>query len=678
MMSVQAAGPSSDPHLRLRKQFSKRRIAIAIGVLMLIQTALLVHSARVHSPTWDEVGHLAAGVSHWQLGRFDLYSVNPPLIRTLAAAPVALIAKPEFDWGFYRQAPQLRSEVFVGRRFIELHGEDSYRYFFHARLALLPLVLLGGWLCYLWARDLFGVGAGLVALFLWTLSPNVLAYGSIITPDLGAAVAMLGASYTFFRWLREPSASWATALAGALALAMLTKGVWLLLPVIYLLIWAGALAHCRFRCPLAPDAIGAFQSSRWYCTGGQLVAASAFALLLTNGFYGFAGSMKPLGQFEFVSTAFSANEPCDDCASDSTRGAIVAPGNRFAQTWLGKIPVPLPANYLQGIDIQTRDFERGRRDPGWRSYLFGQWQQGGWWYYYIVALLVKIPLPTWILLGIGSAMATRWRPDRTTLLGVACLWVPALVLFALVSVNTGVNRYMRYSLPVVPVLLIWASQVGRWIERYVPEGQAGRRRAVIPVLLCLWLAGTTLLHAPNYLSYFNLIAGGPSRGHEFLCDSNIDWGQDLIELKAWLDKNPEAAENLNLAYFGCYDPAWVGIKYRLPALMPVNAAKSPPTAQSSVGPLPGWYIVSKNYLVGHSMPVPDGSGRMHFRYFDSPFCDYLTDFDPIDEIGGSMLVYHLKLDEVNDARSARGLLKVQQINASRGHLIRTPRLVSAE
>jgi len=442
--------------------FSNRTVVVIVGLLLAIQTALLVHSAKVHSPTWDEVGHLAAGLSHWELGRFELYSVNPPLVRTLAAAPVALIAKPEVDWTFYRTAPQVRSEVFVGRQFIEQHGEKSFDYFFYARLAVIPISLLGALLCFLWARDLFGVGAGLVAMTIWCFEPNVLAYGSVITPDLGAAVAMLGASYVFYRWLIEPTWSWALMLASVTALAMLTKSVWLMLPAIYFAIFV--LHHCRAIVPIAPAPEANHEShSSFKLSLTQLALACLLALVLTNGFYGFTNTLTPLGDFKFVSTAFSGNEPCLDCGTDS-RPTDPASGNRFASSFLGKLPVPLPANYLQGIDIQTRDFERGFYDAGWQSYLLGNWQQGGWSYYYVIAMLVKIPLALWLLVGVGSVMAIFWRPDRQAFLGVVCLWLPAVLMFVLVSFNTGLNRYMRYALPVLPVLFIWAAQSGRWIE----------------------------------------------------------------------------------------------------------------------------------------------------------------------------------------------------------------------
>lgn len=53
----------------------------AIVVLLAIHTGLLAYSAYVHSPTLNEPGHLVAGLSHWKFGRFELYRVNPPLVR---------------------------------------------------------------------------------------------------------------------------------------------------------------------------------------------------------------------------------------------------------------------------------------------------------------------------------------------------------------------------------------------------------------------------------------------------------------------------------------------------------------------------------------------------------------------------------------------------------------------
>jgi hypothetical protein len=54
----------------------------------LVVALLLLHAAMVAWIGWrtsitvDEVGHLPAGIYVWQFGRYDVYRVNPPLVRT--------------------------------------------------------------------------------------------------------------------------------------------------------------------------------------------------------------------------------------------------------------------------------------------------------------------------------------------------------------------------------------------------------------------------------------------------------------------------------------------------------------------------------------------------------------------------------------------------------------------
>jgi hypothetical protein len=107
-------------------------------------------------------------------------------------------------------------------------------------------------------------------------------------------------------------------------------------------------------------------------------------------------------------------------------GAETAPagaGNRFKDSWLAGLPVPLPKNYLLGIDLQKSDFE----DYHGPSYLRGEFRNKGWWYYYLYALAIKAPLGTWVLFllacGVGllrsrlapggripTTRCRRWKP----------------------------------------------------------------------------------------------------------------------------------------------------------------------------------------------------------------------------------------------------------------------------
>jgi hypothetical protein len=47
-------------------------------------------------------------------------------------------------------------------------------------------------------------------------------------------------------------------------------------------------------------------------------------------------------------------------------------------------------------------------------------------------------------------------------------------------------------------------------------------------VLVLWYAGSSILSHPDYLPYFNALAG--SEPEKILADSDLDWGQDLKRL----------------------------------------------------------------------------------------------------------------------------------------------------
>lgn len=618
---------------------------LAIIGLLVLHFGLLVDSAYRHSPTWDEVGHLAAGLSHWEFGRFELYSVNPPLVRTLAAAPVFFFSKPEMDWGYYRSDPTLRSEVYVGRRMMQLNGVGTRWDFFLARLAVVPISLVGGIFCFLWGSRLFGDISGCIALGLWCCSPNVLAYGSVFSPDLSSSVALVGCTYVFWRWCEDPCLGNTSLLTTALAFAMLVKSVWLALPCAMMLVLLIHRVACRF---------GGWRVGRQKPPFTRLLLAWGAAIFFVNAFYGFTGSLDRLDSFAFCSEAFTGGG-----------------GNRFEGGALGAVRVPLPANYLQGIDVQLRDFERGWKASGWKSYLAGEWKQGGWWYYYIAGLFLKVPLGSWALIAVGSVVGVLTSLSSWRWVGVACLWVPAFSFFAVVSGATGLNRYVRYAMPVLPVLFVWASQVGRLWERdqsfwRLKSMRSGcdsrfRRKFLKSVVVgaTLWILLSMLTNAPHHLSYFNEAAGGPSNGHRLLCDSNIDWGQDLYLLEDWLRENPDAKSGLRLAYFGAFDPASIGLQFQLPSGMPPEKGEQVMGNQRMDGPLPGWSVISKNYLIGHPMPMPDGSKRMEFVRMPSGALSYFSDVEPVARVGHSMCVYFLDLDAANELRRRYDLVPIR-------------------
>jgi len=440
----------------------------------------------------------------------------------------------------------------------------------------------------------------------------VLGHGQLLTPDVGAAACGVAAGYLFWRWLCEPVWPRAFAAGLTLGLAELTKFTWIILFGLWPLLW--------LVWQIRPRVVGGKRDWRRQVPQSAMILTVTLAVI--NLGYGFERTGTRLRDFQFVSQTLRG-------PSHEPGQAGFAVGNRFGESWLGCLPVPLPANYLQGIDLQKLDFERGL----W-SYLRGEWRQGGWGYYYLYALGVKEPLGTWTLaiLALVSASArpgysATWRDE---LLVVA----PLLAVLTFVSSQTGFSHHLRYVLPMYPFAFIWISKVGR----SVTLGHRGT--ALLAGCALTWSVGSSLYYYPHSLSYFNELVGGPKRGHEHLLNSNIDWGQDVLFLKRWLQKHPEA-QPIGLAYSlpdHVLDPADVGISYTSPLPGPESARFGGVISPAQVGPLPGWYAI----FVGAMQ-----SRDRRYAYFEH--------FEPVEMLGYTVRIYQISLADANRVRRKLGL-----------------------
>ena len=82
---------------------------------------------------------------------------------------------------------------------------------------------------------------------------------------------------------------------------------------------------------------------------------------------------------------------------------------------------------------------------------------------------------------------------------------------------------------------------------------------IATLILVAWHALESVNIRPNYLAYFNQLAGGPSQGYKHLADSSLDWGQDLPALKKWLDGQglqQPGGSGVYLSYFGTARPEY--------------------------------------------------------------------------------------------------------------------------
>lgn len=81
-------------------------------------------------------------------------------------------------------------------------------------------------------------------------------------------------------------------------------------------------------------------------------------------------------------------------------------------------------------------------------------------------------------------------------------------------------------------------------------------KTIILTAVLIWFAASAVLAYPNFNSYFNIAASGMVGGYKFLNSENYDWGQDLKRLAVWAKTNLSPEEKIAVDYYGGGDPRY--------------------------------------------------------------------------------------------------------------------------
>jgi Dolichyl-phosphate-mannose-protein mannosyltransferase len=559
------------------------------GLLLLAAFAgLCAHGLRWDSPTVDEFAHLPAGYYYLKTGNFELYDLNPPLPRVLSALPL-LALQPRIDTGARLRDDGWYPWVFA-TDFMRRNRERFDRIFLFGRLPVVALGLALGLLVWHWARRLYGEEAGLVALAGCAFCPSLIAHAHLATTDVAFALAAAGALYLAQRWLERPRLPALLAAGAALGLAQLTKfSAVLLYPILLLLAVAALVRGERFPLRLpGPVARGLEEADgeRPDVAGGRgrraravelawslasLAVLGLVSLVVLDAGYLFQGVGAAVGGFHFRSRLMQG------------LAAALPAGLRL----------PLPAPYVHGFDSIQLINEQGEF-PTW---FCGRWLPQGTWLYYPVTLLLKTPLPllaAW--LAAPFARPPRLPEGAGRRRHEEFLWLPALVLLAAFSLGSKVSYGIRYLLPIVPLACVYSGRLVPWVRT------RGRALRGVALALLLIYPVSALLATPDTIAYFNPLAVGG--GDRYLLDSNLDWGQGLKRLRAFLDR--EHLPGIALAYFGHVDPSIYGIRWRFPD------PNHPGPAVVSANFVHGYPYVTN--VRGHLVPIPAGAFSWIARY----------------------------------------------------------------
>jgi len=571
--------------------FQGRRFWLAVAACLILQQVLAIDCARQWTPTHDEFWHLPIGLRMWKSGKFDDDVINPPPIRLWAAIPLAVGGA---------NAGDLNAKLDVGEigdAFWAANPEHVRFWFLMGRLMIIPLLAITGLCIVVWSRHWYGQRAALITALLWCCCPTVLANAAIVTHDLPLAAAWSLTLYALVRFAEQPSWTRALSFGAMIGIAAVTKLTGLILFPLCVGLWwvlrilpaqASSQSTTTSAETKSPTTVSRPKIMAFW------IAAIGLSIVMINAAYLFRNTGESLASLPLSSSRLKA----------------------IQSLWgIGKVPVPLPREFVAALDRLAQDLER--RHP---VYLDGEWSDQPFLRYYAAALSYKLPLSTLILLGFGLAGIAWPRPGTQDRRYGLFLITAALVLPIMASGSSN-QIGIRYVLPTLPILFVLAGQSARWIDF---RSHRWPSRIVLAALL---IAPLSLRFHPHHLAYFNLLAGGPAGGRWHLVDSNIDWGQDLHGLKQYLDQH--GIQDVGLAYFGTVVPTQIGIQ-----------SHQPP----SRFPQPGWYAVSVNFVQGRPHALRDANGNRVQVGIDE--FGYFRFFEPVARIGYSIYVYRLSQQDI--------------------------------
>lgn len=473
-------------------------VAILTGLAMV----RIAPAYSVLNGTYDEPIHVACGMEWIQFGTYTCEPQHPPLAR-IAVALGPFIKGLRLAARFRAPDERPRSLTEEGNAILYSQG----RYWSNltwARLGTLPFLVLLCVVTFLWARRWFSDAAGFWAVLLLACTSPILGHAGLATNDVACAAGATLALYQFLRWLEQPRTARCLWWGFATAFAILCKFSNIPFLVTCYAMGLAVLPREAVRRRVAHIGLAA-------CVVFVLAWATyRFSLIPPETLY---------GQHHPVIDRMLSNHPLVHRAWDSVMTT----------------PLPLTEATMGVLDVFVHNA------VGHDSYLLGHWSQSGWWYFFPVVLAVKSPLGLLALATCGWwAVFRRWREKAWKQSWQPVLTAAFPLTILLVCMLSRIDLGVRHILPVYPLLAIAGGQGVTALLRH------SRYAAVAAALLAAWVIGDSVRAHPDYLAHFNEFAG--SHPEAILCESDLDWGQDLDRLSRRLKER--GVQEVSIAYFG--------------------------------------------------------------------------------------------------------------------------------
>lgn len=545
-----------------------------IILMILVGCLRIAATYNIFWQTWDEPFHIAAGMEWLAQGKYTYELFHPPLARVMSALLPYLNG--------IRGVDNLDSPLLEGNAILQSQGSYEQNLTL-ARLGILPFFVIASLTVALWAKRCGGKITSLAATLLFTTLPPILAHSGLATLDMACATFVSAALFALTLYLHLPDVWRGIFLGIMFGLAILSKFSALGFLVMGSVITLSLYLLNRWK-------NGNLKFLSWKRRAVTALVAFLFCILTIWGGYRF--SFEPwltsnTGRYEDIDRIFG-NEGM---------------GHEVSYFILDRTANPAP-EFIKGINSFLR-----RNRSGHLAYLLGDRKTKGWWYFFPVVLLTKTPLAFIFLTGIGFFFVFR-----SLIFGdINPVATPALISLAILCLSMlgSVNNGLRQILSIYPLLAIVAGySASRLLTLKIKLRPVGL--GLIAILFSWQLVSSFAAH-PDYLAYFNVLAG--NHPEEISVDSDLDWGQDLKRLSQTL-KQRNITE-IKIKYNGSG-----GINLEQFHLPQMGELK--PYQRES-----GWIAISIYHL-------KLGTGEPPYDQFS-----WLEDYQPVENVGKSIRLYYI-------------------------------------
>jgi 4-amino-4-deoxy-L-arabinose transferase-like glycosyltransferase len=463
-------------------------VFIALCFLLVVFAGIGALSVQYISPTYDESTHYAYGeqILRGNSQRTGLHGDSNMPFSAWNALPERL--------GSYLSAGPIQSFLMDFRT---------------ARYMTLIFSMMIALLVFHWSKSLYGTIPAFVSLSLYIFDPNIIAHSQLVTTDIYAAGMTALVFYCLWAFAHSRTLKNGLIFAFALGLSQLAKYTTIvLIPMSLLVLFLHDLPTLWDSWPAA-DKIKTFVL-RYI---GYIVFAAITLLVIINLGFLFNRTFTEFGKYKFRSDWFQAV--------------------RTKYPALKAIPVPVPYPYLDGIDWMRHTQTSGGNSGN--VYLLGNTNKQGFPGYYFIASLVKVPIPTQIVI-IAAVIVYFTQQERRRNFFQDEIFLFASVVFYSIYFNFlfNVQIGIRYYLIMFPLLYVFAGSLFKgWKEFRLAQKIAG-------FALFAYLVISVLSYYPYYLTYFNEIVWNRKDAYKYLADSNLDWGQSANQLRQYLRDHPDA------------------------------------------------------------------------------------------------------------------------------------------